>query len=173
MPARPSSSVRALLIVVVSLLTVSAASCTPKPTLSELDHKLYAAPLSSFDRWWRDEQAAANRVSRATIDRWLAASPSRLDSAAARSRPWDVSTDLCSFAPDSGPSFDFRIPCIRHDFAWRNLKRLGRSTRARRLAASEQFLRDMQSTCAHRSLVSRTACRSMAATYFQAVSVVS
>ncbi|MGN6695543.1 MAG: phospholipase A2 [Aquihabitans sp.] len=173
MPAHLSSSIRAAFLVLVAALALSTTACTPKPTLSGLDQKLYATSLGSFDRWWRDEQAAANHTSRSTIARWLASSPSRLDSAAARRRPWDVSTDLCSFAPDTGPAFDFRIPCIRHDFAWRNLKRLGASTRARRLRASEQFLRDMVGTCAGRPLVQRTVCRSVASTYFHAVSAVS
>lgn len=172
MPA-PTSRARRALSFVVAVLLISVVSCAPKPTLPELERKLYATPLSSFDRWWRDEQAVANRVSRSTVDRWLAESPARLDSSAARARPWDVSTDLCSFAPDTGPAFDFRVPCIRHDFAWRNLKRLGRSTRSRRLAASQQFLRDMQGTCSNRPLVQRSVCRAVAATYFQAVSAVS
>ena len=173
MPVRPSSSLRAALVAVVALVVVAVASCTPKPTAAELDRKLYATSLVSFDVWWRGEQAAANRVSRATVDRWLATSPSRLDSAAARARPWDVSTDLCSFAPDSGPGFDFRLPCIRHDFAWRNLRRLGIGTRARRLAASRQFLRDMDATCATRPALQRGACRTVARTYFAAVSAAS
>lgn len=173
MPVPLSSSVRAALVLLVASALLSIMSCTPKPTLSELDRKLYATSLSSFDRWWRGEQAAANGVSRATVDRWVASSSGRLDSSAARRRAWDVSTDLCSFAPDSGPGFDFRVPCIRHDFGWRNLDRLGRSTRARRLRSSEQFYRDMLTTCAGRPLLQRTACRSVAATYFQAVRAVS
>jgi hypothetical protein len=172
-PVRRPLPLRALFLVLVSFLVLSATSCTPKPTLTELNRKLYSTSLGSFDHWWRGEQAAANHVSRSTIDRWLGSSPSRLDSTAARRRPWDVSTDLCSFAPDTGPAFDFRVPCIRHDFAWRNLKRLGVSTRARRLRASEQFLRDMVGTCAGRPVVQRAVCRSVASTYFHAVSVVS
>ena len=74
------------------LLLVGPPGCSPKPTLAELDHKVFATPLTSFDRWWRGEQAAANGVTRSTIDRWLATAPRRLDSAAARRRPWDVST---------------------------------------------------------------------------------
>jgi hypothetical protein len=118
-------------------------------------------------------------VSVATVDRWLAEEPGRLDAAAARRGTWNLSTDLCSFAPDRGPVFDFRVPCIRHDFAWRNLRRLqvrlgGHiDTRARRLAASEQFLRDLRWTCALRPSVQRPACRTLASAYFHAVSVVS
>ena len=170
---------RAVTLVVATLLVVSLASCTPKPTLAQLDRTLYATSLPSFRAWWRHEQARAQRVPVATVDRWLASSPGRLDAPAARSGPWDVSTDLCSFAPDTGPVFDFRLPCIRHDIAWRNLRRLDRragggiDTRARRLAASRQFLRDMEATCSGRSRPQQPACRGVARTYFAAVAAVS
>jgi hypothetical protein len=178
-PVRLPSPVRAALVALSISLVLLAAACTPKPTLSALEHKLYGTSPASFDRWWRAEQAAAQRVTPATVDRWLASSPSRLDAAAARSRTWDVSTDLCSFAPDRGPVFDFRLPCIRHDFAWRNLRRIDRQhgggvdTRARRTAANRQFLRDMEVACTHRPTVQRTSCRAIARTYFGAVSAVS
>jgi hypothetical protein len=168
-----------VLVALAVTVALAATSCTPTPTLADLDRKVYATSLASFDRWWRGEQAAANHVPRATVDRWLAQAPARLDSAAARSRPWDVSTDLCSFAADTGPVFDFRSPCVRHDFAWRNLRRLdqraggGVATRARRLEASRQFLRDMDATCAARPFGQRTACRGIARTYFAAVAAVS
>jgi hypothetical protein len=178
-PARPSvvASVVASALALALLLTFT--GCTPKPTVADLDRKVFATSLPAFDRWWRGEQAAVNHVPRSTIDRWLRSDPKRLDSAAARRGSWDLSTDLCSFAPDTGPGFDFRVPCIRHDFAWRNLRRLqdrwGGSidTRARRLEASRQFLRDMQSTCAVRPAVQRVPCAVVARTYFAAVSAVS
>ena len=179
--ARPCSFRAVLFAALAALAVVGASSCrpAPAPTLRALDQKVHATPLTTFDRWWRGEQAAANHVSRATVDRWLASSPGRLDSAAARARPWDVSTDLCSFAPDTGPVFDFRAPCVRHDFAWRNLRCLDRQagggidTRSRRLAATRQFLVDMQTTCAARPAIQRTACRAVASAYHRAVSAVS
>jgi hypothetical protein len=181
MPVRLPAPVRAALAALTVALAVAltATACTPKPTLAELDRKLYAASPAAFDHWWRGEQAAAHRVGRATIDRWLVSSPQRLDAAAARARAWDVSTDLCSFAPDTGPVHDFRLPCIRHDFAWRNLRRIDRQhgggvdTRARRLVANRQFLRDMEAACAKRPVVQRTSCGAVARTYFAAVTVVS
>ena len=167
-----------VLVLFVPLLLVLSA-CTPAITLAELDRRVHATSLPSFDRWWRGEQAAAHGVRRAIVDRWVATSSGRLDADVARRRPWDVSTDLCSFAPDAGPAFDFRVPCIRHDFAWRNLRRLQTrlgghlESRSTRLAASEQFLRDMQATCAWRPAVQRPGCRALAQAYFRAVSVVS
>ena len=179
MPARPRLLVRAASLVVAAVLIVSTASCTPRPTLAQLDRTLYATSLPAFRDWWRHEHARVQHVSVATVDRWLAAAPGRLDAPVARTGTWNLSTDLCSFAPDTGPVFDFRYPCIRHDFAWRNLRRLqvrlggGIDTRARRLAASRQFLRDMQTTCTVRPAVQRQACRVVAQAYFHAVSAVS
>ncbi|WP_421121119.1 phospholipase A2 [Aquihabitans daechungensis] len=179
MPDHPRPLVRAASLVVAVVLVVSTASCTPRPTLAQLERTLYATSLPAFRNWWRQEHARAQHVGPATVDRWLASETGRLDAAAARTRPWNLSTDLCSFAPDTGPVFDFRIPCIRHDFAWRNLRRLqtrlggGIDTRARRQRATRQFLRDMQATCAIRPVVQRPACQAMAGAYFHAVSAVS
>lgn len=179
MPARPRPAVRAASLVATILIVLSTTSCTPGPTLAQLERRLYATSLPSFRTWWREEQAKAQHVSPATVERWLATAPGRLDAPAARTRPWDVSTDLCSSAPDTGPVFDFRIPCIRHDHAWRNLRRLDRragggiDTRARREAANRQFLRDMQATCSARPPVQRPVCGAVARAYFQAVSAVS
>lgn len=167
------------LLVAVLVVLIGATACAPRPTLAELDRRVYGTSLPAFATWWRHEQAVANGVSDATIDRWVRSSPVRLDTAAARRRPFDVSTDLCSFAPDAGPSFDFRWPCIRHDFAWRNLHRLevlaggGIDTRARRVAASRQFGRDLRTTCDVRPPIPRTACRAVAAAYERAVLAVS
>ena len=178
---RPISSfVLVLVALLVALLAAaSLTGCDDPITLSELNTRVYATSLSSFRTQWVREQAAVQHVSTATIERWVTGSPDRLDDGDARGGPWDLSTDLCSFSPNTGPSFDFRWPCIRHDFAWRNLKRLDAQrstpvdTRARRLRADEQFLADMRTTCDLRSGLARTTCRTVAATYYQAVVLVS
>jgi hypothetical protein len=124
------------------------------------------------------EQAALQGVPRSTIERWVVTDPGRLDDADARRGTWDLSTDLCSFAPDTGPSFDFRWPCIRHDLAWRNLRRLQAQraqpidTRARRVRATDRFLADMVATCEVRTGIARTTCRAVAASYHRAVLLV-
>lgn len=165
-------------------LTIAAAlfgllACTPRISISDLDQKVHRTSLPAFAQWWRQEQAAANHVSVATVDRWLRTDPKRLDRPVARTRRFDVSTDLCSMSPDVGRAFDFRLPCIRHDFAWRNLRRIQErhgdrvNTRERRLVASRQFLRDMQTTCAARPFVQRVACTVVAQSYYQAVALIS
>ena len=175
-PSRPLARATVLAALVALVL---ATACTPRPTPAQLDRIVHATSLPAFRAWWRAEHARAQHVSAATVDRWLDREPARLDAAMARAGGWDLSTDLCSFAPDRGPLFDFRFPCIRHDFAWRNLRRLQArrgghiETRASRLAASERFLRDMQATCDLRPAVQRPGCRAVAHAYFRAVSVVS
>lgn len=166
----------ALLFAIVAL--GSLVSCRVQPTLSALDHKLYGTSPDAFHHWWIDAQADAQSVSPATVDQWIAYAPSRLGRVAARSGTWDLSTDLCSFAPDAGPTFDFRRACIRHDFAWRNLKRLDTQrseridTSARRVRATGLFLADMRVACDARSGVARTTCRTVATSYHRAVLLV-
>src|SRR5437879_1240621 len=38
---------------------------------------------------------------------------------------FDWSTDFCSASPDEPLGFDFRLPCARHDFGYRNYKVVG------------------------------------------------
>lgn len=180
MPHRPFPVRRgALVVLLTAVLVLAAPGCAPAPTLRGLDQRLYATDLASFASWWRHEHAVAQHVSEATVAAWLDRSIDRLDDPAARRGTWDLTTDLCSSSPDRGPSFDFRWPCIRHDFAWRNLRRLDRlagggvDTHARRVAATGQFLRDMRTTCSSKAPVVRAACRAVAATYHRVVLLVS
>ncbi|HRW39507.1 MAG: hypothetical protein KDB04_18630 [Acidimicrobiales bacterium] len=173
---RPSRRARALIAVALAA-TIAAllGACQPPLTLASLDRQVHQTSLADLARWWTAEQAALHHVSTSTVDRWVASASARLDDQAARSGAWDLSTDLCSFAPDAGPGFDFRWPCIRHDLAWRNLKRLDRQagggvdTRARRLRANERFRADLEDSCRARGTLERPACRAVAAAYGRAV----
>ena len=83
----------------------------------------------------------------------------------------DWTTDYCS-APlvgNTGRSFNFRIPCQRHDFAYRNMKLLGRFDEVNRKRADEQFLADMQTTCTPRGFSQRFNCYAWAETFYAAV----
>ena len=56
----------------------------------------------------------------------------------------DWTTDGCS-APvvgNEGRSFNFTQACVRHDFGYRNIKRLGQFTENVRAKIDEQFHRD-------------------------------
>jgi hypothetical protein len=94
--------------------------------------------------------------------------------------PWfDWSTDGCSAAMlgSSGHSHDFREACIRHDFAYRNLKLLerrygsGRSywNAASRKQVDQQFRADMRTHCTHRGWLLRLPCYVWAEVYYRGV----
>lgn len=175
-PARPACRSRrrptALAIVVLGLAIGPLAACDRPPSPAELRRLVHATSLSSFAGWWERGQAQVHRTTVAQVRRWLRDRPAHLDDATARRGPWDLSTDRCSVVPDRGPSFDFRWPCIRHDFAWRNLRRLdptgrrGLNTRAERRAASLRFLADMRERCRLRPWWRRPGCETVARTYY-------
>lgn len=94
--------------------------------------------------------------------------------------PWfDWSTDLCS-APlvgSTGVSFDFRHPCRRHDFGYRNLKLIDRRygtdqwNSTSRRTTDDRFLVDMRAHCRTRSLFLQPSCLSWAQVFYTAVRV--
>lgn len=86
-------------------------------------------------------------------------------------RELDWSTDYCSapFVGNTGRSFNFRLPCQRHDFAYRNLKRIGAFTEENRKRVDDRFLADMDSTCAPRGVTQRYNCYLWADTFYAAV----
>lgn len=163
------------LVTVLCLVAPAAGltGCDARPTVGEFHHLEHEVSLPVFMAWWRGQQAAAHGVPRAEVARWWRWQPRRLDDLVARRGRWDVSTDLCSVVPDRSPVFDFRAACVRHDFGWRNLHRLGRlwpgriDTRANRLAVSRRFLLDMQGLCRLRPFQQRTACLVLAAAYYR------
>ena len=82
----------------------------------------------------------------------------------------DWSTDGCS-APvlgDRGRTFDFAAACLRHDFGYRNTKRLG-TFRHDRAQIDARFLADMTASCSHRPFWQRPACLRWALLYFGTV----
>lgn len=91
-----------------------------------------------------------------------------------RAWPWlDWSTDGCS-APlvgDRGRTFDFTWACRRHDFAYRNLRRIGPPhwSATARDRADARFLEDMRDSCAARRASQRAGCERWAAVYHGAV----
>lgn len=150
----------------------AATQVAPAPSRVALDRLVHATALPAFASWWEQSQARAHGVRVAQVQRWWQDQPARFDDAASRRGAWDLSTDRCSYVPDRGPGFDFRWPCVRHDFGWRNLRRLdptgslGINTRTRRRAVSQRFLMDMVITCGARPLVQRAPCVAVARTYF-------
>jgi hypothetical protein len=90
---------------------------------------------------------------------------------------FDWSTDGCS-APlvgSTGRSFNFTAPCARHDFGYRNLRRLEAVygvddwNTAARNQVDEQFLDDMRAHCHGRSFLLRPTCYAWAQTFYTVV----
>ncbi|GAA0904800.1 phospholipase A2 [Virgisporangium aurantiacum] len=109
---------------------------------------------------------------------WTAASESSFDGwhyAVDRQRlytefEFDWSTDYCSSSPDQPSGFDFRLPCRRHDFGYRNFRDLDAfDTYKSRVDGS--FLADMLRVCDGEIPVVEQVCDGIAWTYYQAVVV--
>jgi hypothetical protein len=83
----------------------------------------------------------------------------------------DWTTDGCS-APvvgSDGRSFNFTHACVRHDFGYRNTKKLGQFTEIVRAKLDEQFHRDLESSCAPQVRTRKIRCLMWAETFFVAV----
>lgn len=145
-------------------------AATPSPTIDRLQVLVFATPLPNF------------------LD--IARQPGAAD------RSFDWSSDLCS-APligSTGRTFDFRGPCRRHDFAYRNFKALDQVTTCRvpssggvcrmmrvfsgrwwnsstRHRIDRQFLADMLTHCTTRSGAARISCQSWAQIFYRSVRV--
>lgn len=146
-----------MLVAVTTCLTVASSALAGPVRDAASDaayvhHVLYRTSLDQFSRFV------------ATGDRWF-----------------DWSTDWCS-APlvgSTGRSFDFRWPCRRHDFGYRNLKLLERRygsggtywNAAGRKRVDSQFLTDMRGHCRTRAVVLQPACLGWAVTFYGAVRV--
>lgn len=83
----------------------------------------------------------------------------------------DWTTDGCS-APvvgSQGRSFNFTQACVRHDFGYRNAKRLGHLTELTRAEIDKQFLQDLQSSCSRQVRTRKVRCLLWAETFYIAV----
>ena len=83
----------------------------------------------------------------------------------------DWSTDGCSapIVQSTGRSFDFYNACRRHDFGYRNVKRLGQFNEVVRTKLDEQFRRDLESSCATQVRTRKIRCLIWAETFYVAV----
>ena len=123
------------------------------PNRSIVDQLVFNTPLSRF----RLERGRAKRA-----QSWL-----------------NPSTDGCS-APligSSGRSFNFRLACERHDFAYANYSLLSARgidvewNEALRASVDDQFQRDMQSLCAVRRKSERLRCDAWTIVFFHTVRI--
>jgi len=103
----------------------------------------------------------------ASYQAWNAA---RLNRAPWTGYGFDWSTDYCSSSPDKPLGFDFTLSCWHHDFGYRNYKAVGRFP-ANKDRLDNMFYADLKRKCATYSSVVRSACYSLAWTYYEAVHV--
>ncbi len=83
----------------------------------------------------------------------------------------DWTTDGCS-APvvgNEGRSFNFTYACMRHDFGYRNTKKLSQFNEVVRTKLDEQFHRDLESSCATQVRTRKIRCLMWAETFYVAV----
>ena len=88
-------------------------------------------------------------------------------------RHLDWATDYCS-APvvgNEGRSFNFRSACMRHDFAYRNYRRLGVLDAPLRDAVDEVFHSDLVDSCLPKRVSLRLRCLAWAEVFFEMVRV--
>jgi hypothetical protein len=83
---------------------------------------------------------------------------------------FDWSTDYCSVSPDNPLGFDFKMPCARHDFGYRNYKAVGRFP-DNKGHVDDAFYADLRRRCDGYNKYVRPSCDSLAWTYYQAVRV--
>ncbi|MGN9838885.1 phospholipase [Nonomuraea sp. H19] len=81
---------------------------------------------------------------------------------------FDWSTDLCSSSPDKPLGYDFRMPCRRHDFGYRNYRAVSRFP-VNKSRIDDAFHFDMKQVCARYSGAAKSTCDGLAWTYYQAV----
>lgn len=137
---------------IASLLFVAASVAAPSPhsaaTLGTVvERGVFATELTEFPRFVRENRRFYSDL--------------------------DWSTDYCSapFVGNTGRSFNFRLPCQRHDFGYRNLKIIGAFTEENRRRVDDRFLADMKTTCAPRPVTQKYNCYLWADTFYAAVRV--
>ncbi|HWS34273.1 MAG TPA: phospholipase [Actinoplanes sp.] len=151
--AVPHRGLQALLALTATLAVILGAT-TPARAATAAGK---AAVLASF-----------TQTSAASYASWNAA---RQDQDDWSSYDFDWGTDYCSASPDRPLGFDFRLSCHRHDFGYRNHKATGAFTSAAKDRIDDAFHADLKRECATYSPAVRPACRSLAWTYYQAVSI--
>ncbi len=124
----------------------------------------FAAPAQAATQSQR--LAVATAWSQPTSPSQGAWNTARVNPAPWSSYAFDWSTDYCSASPDRPLGFDFRLPCQRHDFGYRNFKRLN-AFPANKSRIDDAFYYDLKQACAR--YAARNTCLSTAWTYYQAV----
>ncbi len=107
------------------------------------------------------------QISAGSFNAWNSARQDRTRWASYR---FDWRTDYCSASPDRPLTFDFRLPCWRHDFGYRNYRAAG-VFGANKKHVDAAFYADLQRKCATYPSAARPSCNSLAWIYYRSVSI--
>jgi hypothetical protein len=143
------------------------ASILAAPILSFLLVLAAASPAAAVT--FEQKVAALDSFTQTSVgsyNTWLSA---RNNQAAWADYAFDWSTDYCSDSPDNPLGFDFKLSCARHDFGYRNYKRLSLFTSTTKARVDSALYEDLKRKCATYNVFVRPACYSLAWTYYQAV----
>ncbi len=127
---------------------------------------LFAAPAAASTP--TDKPAVLSSWTQPSTSSYNAWNSARQNQGAWAAYGFDWSTDYCSDSPDQPLGFDFRLPCWRHDFGYRNYKAIGTFS-ANKSHVDDAFYFDLKAKCATYSIVVRSACYGLAWTYYEAV----
>jgi hypothetical protein len=109
--------------------------------------------------------ASFTQTTATSYNSWSAAEANRT---AWSAYAFNWTTDYCSSSPDNPLGFPFNRACHRHDFGYRNYKEIGTFS-ANKSRLDSAFYEDLKRVCNSYSGATKTACTSLAWTYYQAV----
>lgn len=101
----------------------------------------------------------------ASYDAWAAA---RANQSAWAAYDFDWSTDYCTKSPDNPLGFPFELSCARHDFGYRNYKKVGEFP-VNKARLDRALYEDLKRVCGRYSGTKKASCDGLAWTYYQAV----
>ncbi|MGN9839208.1 phospholipase A2 [Nonomuraea sp. H19] len=165
LPAQKRVTMRKTLAITVAALAASAALATPAQATA-LD-KSKAARLAMALQLTQDSQTS--------FDRWVKARVNR-NTEAVKAYEFDWSSNGCSVPEDikNADSWKlvFLIPCTRHDFGYRNVKKLSSTSswKTFKKGVDSAFHGDMKRTCDRSfSGAKKIACKTVAYEFYAAV----
>ncbi len=153
--------IKLIAVAVAALLVTPAPAVASTPAVST---PVASTPAASTPADKPALLAKWTQPTAAAFEDWRAARRNR-DAWTAYDFVW--TTDYCTGAPERPFGFDFRLPCARHDFGYRNYRAAG--TLARHKGRLDRaFHQDLRSTCRDYRVVLRPLCVGLAWTYYRA-----
>lgn len=183
---------RSVLAAVVAAMAIGLSACSETEDLDTFNLKMFHTSMGSFKSQeiakWAGLLGISETDAQTLLWDWGAVEVVNDPDGPLKSYWFDMTTDFCTSSPDHGAHFDFKAPCARHDFGWRNLRRLdlhwncggqpepcsngasgAYNTHQNKLTVNVNFYWDMEDDCAPRSALYRGLCREMRDLYYWVV----